>query len=277
VLTRVSGLALPLLIAGWHGLRSRRSLRAWLPPALLVLGAVAAITPWTAVVNEPGAPFVPVARNTWLNLYIGNAEPVYGAAPVNHYESLGSNRIEREAAARERVLEIIGGRLPAWPFEKLASELPNFFTPTSFAVRRLKMPDDHPWRPNRAWSYAFAASLPGERSLRWLAAAGVVAAYLGVLALGSFGILLAPASPARTALLLFLLSQIAPTMTTFAISRFRIPAMAVFLVGAAWWWCKGREAQAGSTLRRRFAFAGALTALALAALRWEHLIGVPWA
>ena len=228
--------------------------------------------------NRDGAPFAAISRTTYLYLYIGNGEPVYGAAPVNHYESLGTTRIEREARARELVFDAIAKRLPAWPFEKLASELPNFLTPSSFAVRRLLMPEDHRFRLNRPWAYRLAWEHERSDAVRVALVGVVVAAYVATVLVGVLGLALAPPSALRQLSTLFLLSQVAPTLLTFAISRFRIASMAVLMLSAAWALHRRGDAWRDATLRRRWAAVALVVAVAAGiALRWGQLYGNAWA
>jgi len=281
-LTRVVGLAFPVLAAGWllwlarERLRARE-LRALAAPACLLAATLLPIVPWSVHLNREGEPFAPITRTTWLYLYLGNARPPGGAHPVIHYESLGDTRVEREARAREAVLETIADRLPAWPFEKLASELPDFFSPTSFAVRRLWMPADASWALNRAWSYQLRFEALDRPGLRTAGVVAIVGAYLAVVLLGTAGLALLPASAWRGLLLLFVLSQIAGPVVTFAVSRFRFATMAIAIAAAAWLLRSGPDAW-----RRAPPLAQGIAVIATGAvggmiwLRWHQLFGNTW-
>ena len=281
-LTRVVGLAFPFIAAAWLLWTARDRLRAgdataWLAPACLLVATLLPIAPWTAHLNRVGEPFAPITRTTWLNLYVGNGEPVHGAHPVNHYTSLGETRVAREARARELVLETIGRRLPAWPFEKIASELPNFVSPTSFAVRRLAMSPDAKWATNLAWAYRFRFDWLDPPAVRNAAIVVIVGAYLVVVLAGTTGLALLPHSSWRGLLLLFVLSQIAPTLLTFAVSRFRIATMAIVIVGAAWLvragpeaWRRATPLAQGSAIFATGAVAGMIW------LRWHQIFDRSW-
>lgn len=286
-LTRVVGLGLAPLVAAWLLSRERGLLlrgtaaeraRTLVGPGLLLVAVAAAILPWTFELNRNGEPFALISRTTWLNMFIGNGEPVRGIPPVNYYETLGETRAEKEAAAREIVLPVIAARMPWWPFEKLATELPNFFTPTSFAVRRLLMPEDHSFRLNRPWSYQLAFETDYEDTLRRAAAAAIVAAYAALALAGAAGLVLAPGSPLRQLLLVFLLSQVAPPLLTFAVSRFRLASMMVLALFAAWLFTHGRDAwREASSVRRWTTVAACALMAGMILSRWGHLYGNTWA
>lgn len=279
-LARVVGVAFPVLAAGWLAWRARdelrRSLRPLAAPACLLAAVALPIAPWTASLNREGQPFAPITRTTWYYLYLGNAEPP-GTSPVIHYESLGETRIEREAKARTLVLQEIRRRLPAWPFEKIASELPSFFSPKSFAVRRLLMPADVEWAVNLPWRYRFRFEWLDGRAVRVTAAAATVGAYVVVVLAGAAGLALMPGSRWRTLLLLFVLSQIAPTIVTFAVSRFRIASMAVAIIGAAWLVRAGPDAWRDASRPARVTALVTVAAIAgMIALRWDQLSTTAW-
>lgn len=279
-LARVVGVAFPVLTAGWLLWISRdqlrRSLRPFAAPACLLAALALPILPWTVSLNREGEPFAPITRTTWLNLYIGNAQPL-GGKPIKRYDSLGETRIEREAKARKLALQAIGQRLPAWPLEKLASELPNFFSPKSFAVRRLQLLRELSPDVNWPWSYRFRWSGLDNRAFRSRAGVVTVCAYVGVVLLGAAGLALMPGSRWRQLLLIFVFSQIAPTIVTFAVSRFRIASMAVAILGAAWLIRAGPDAwRNASTGARGTAVVVTATIAWLIALRWDQLYTNAW-
>jgi 4-amino-4-deoxy-L-arabinose transferase-like glycosyltransferase len=282
-LTRVVGLAFPLITAGWLLWVARDRLRkdpirSLVAPAVLLLATLIPIAPWSAHLNRAGEPFSPITRTTWHYLYIGNAPHDGPRHPVSHYESLGNTLAEREQAAQPLVFRAISERLPAWPFEKLASELPDFFTPTSFAVRRLTMPDDVTWAVNLPWAYKFRFEWLDGPVLRQAAVVLIVAAYLAVVLLGAAGLALMPHSSWRGLLLLFVLSQVGPTLLTFAVSRFRIAPMAVAILGAAWLIRAGPEAWRNATpLGQGSAIFATGAIAAMIWLRWHHLFEKTWA
>jgi 4-amino-4-deoxy-L-arabinose transferase-like glycosyltransferase len=281
-LARVVGVAFPVVAAGWLLWRARASLRtqpltAIAGPACLLGAMVLTIAPWTAHLNREGEPFAPLTRTTYFYLYVGNGEPVHGAPPVNYYESLGDTRIEREAGARELVIPQILARMPTWPFEKLASELPNFFSPTSFAVRRLLMPEGRTWWVDRAWRYEFRFEALNADAARMAGVVAIVGSYLVLVLLGSLGLGLMPDSPPRQLMLLFVVSQIGPAVAIFAVSRFRIASMAVLILAAAWLIRAGPGAWRQATPLSRGLAAGATAAIAwMIVLRWSQISSHVW-
>jgi 4-amino-4-deoxy-L-arabinose transferase-like glycosyltransferase len=279
-LTRVVGVAFPVLVAGWLVWISRselrRSLRPLAAPACLLAAVALPIAPWTASLNREGEPFAPITRTTWLYLYIGNARPL-GGDPVIHYLSLGETRIEREAKARELVLHEIWERLPAWPLEKIASELPDFFSPKSFAVRRLQLLRELSSGVNWAWSYRFRFHELDTLAFRSRVGVLTVCSYVAIVLLGAMGLALMPASRWRQLVLIFVFSQIAPTIVTFAVSRFRIASMAVAILGAAWLIRTGPDAWRNASPVARVTALAATTAIAwMIALRWDQLSTNAW-
>jgi 4-amino-4-deoxy-L-arabinose transferase-like glycosyltransferase len=228
-LSKESGVLFPLLAAGYLLWIGRSRLRPALLGSVLFLAAFGlTLLPWVVHVNQPDQPFALVTRTGYMNLYVGNHARSAGHG-MQEYASLGSNHFEREAVARELALANIEARLPAWPFEKIATELPHFFTPNSFAVRRLLMPAGDPGH----WGYRFRWDWLDRPVVRGIAAALVVASYIGVMLSGVAGLWLARRRELAGLLGLFLLSQIGPSIVTFAMSRFRLPSMAFLIVAAA--------------------------------------------
>lgn len=279
-LTRVVGLAFPILAAGWllwiSRSELRRSLRPLAAPACLLVAVVVPIAPWTASLNREGEPFAVITRTTWHNLYLGNVQPP-DRHPVMGYRQLGDTTTERETKARTIVLETIWDRLPGWPFEKIASELPSFFGPKSFAVRRLQTLGDLTGSLNRAWGYRFRFHEVDTRSFRSRAGVLTVCTYIAIVLLGTVGMALMPPSRWRQLLLIFVLSQLAPTILTFAISRFRLAAMTVAIIGTAWLIRTGPDAwRDASRAARVTALATASTVAWMISLRWQLLSTHAW-
>jgi hypothetical protein len=282
-LVRVIGLAFPAIASAWlvwitrRDAEPRSSVWKFVAPALLLLASAVPIIPWSIHLNRPDEPFALITRSTWHYLYVGNSAPVKGIAPAVRYHALGESMIEREAAAREIVLPEIRDRLPAWPFEKIASEIPSFFTPTSFPVRRMLMPPDHPSDMHRMWAYNLSFEREYSRAVRLFFAAPFVLGYIAVVLLGAAGLALAPRTTARDIGLLFLLSQAGPTILTFAVSRFRFASMAIFMIGAAWVLSQGLRAwQEASTTRRVTAAATVAVLTGMIALRWHEITAIDW-
>ena len=74
-----------------------------------------------------------------MNLYVGNSVHGEGAA-MKQYAKFADTRVESERIATALAMTQIRERLPLWPLQKLARQLPRFFNPNSFAVRRLHCP-----------------------------------------------------------------------------------------------------------------------------------------
>ena len=86
-----------------------------------------------------------------------------------------------------------------------------------------------------------------------------------------------PASRWRQLLLIFVLSQIAPTIVTFSISRFRIASMAVAILGAAWLIRTGPDAWRQASPAARVTALAAASAIAwMIGLRWDDLSTNEW-
>jgi len=262
VLTRESGLGFAVLALGWWAAVDRTP--AGRGRAALAVGSlVACLLPWTWHINRGDEPFAPLTRTTWQNLYIGNAPPAEALAaggrvvrvePRLHYYALGETRGQMETAARALALDAIAERMPAWPFEKLASEVPRFVSPASFTQRRLLVDAGG---PEGEWAYRFDGGDAGTfPSMRRAAAVGVAACYLAVAVAGVAGLGLLRDRRSAALLWLFLASQLLPCIVAFASTRFRVPSMAVLCVG-----CAVLAAEAGSLARDR----RTLLALGLAA------------
>lgn len=265
-LVKESGIAFPVVAALWVSWRAWRSGGGAGPSAvrgaLVAAGAAASIVPWVVHIQSPDLPFALITRTGYMNLFIGNHPQGHGIG-MQEYPNLGATRLESESVARERAIASIRQRGPAWPLEKIASEVPRFFTPTSFAVRRLLAPADDAgaWRYRMTWS---ALDRPGVRAL---CVASVVVGYLLALGLGSIGLVLAPRSDVTALFALFVASQLAPSIATFAMSRFRLASMVCFIVGAAYACVHGRSDWSEAPgWRRGLAMGTALALLTLAAL-----------
>ncbi len=249
-LSKESGVLFPVVAVGWLWVREWREGRsAALRAGVIALVFCLTIAPRVIQINEPGAPFALITRTTAMNLYVGN-NPFGAGTAMEHYSTLSPDRLEAEAKARELALQYIERRMPWWPFEKVAKQLPNFFTPNSFAIRRLLMPAGDPGN----WGYRFRWD-PGQRmEVRVALVAVCLLAYVTVTLSGVAGLILSRRQAAASLFSLFIASQIAPSIVTFAMSRFRLPSMAFLAVGAASLWLLGRGAEgdwAAASARRR--------------------------
>jgi len=246
-LVKEAGLLFPLAAVAWVVWRERDDVaRAALRTGVLTSAIVLTLAPWVIHVNEPGQPFVLVTRTGSMNLFIGN-HPLSHGHGMREYPNLGATRLDVERVARERAWAEIRERMPGWPLEKLATEVPRFFTPTSFAVRRLLAAPDDPG----GWGYRFRFAWGDRRDARVAAVVPVVASY-GVVALaGVAGLVLAQRRDLATLFGLFIASQIAPSVVTFAMSRFRLASMLFLILGAAAFAASGRRDIGEASLARR--------------------------
>jgi hypothetical protein len=203
-----------------------------------------------------------------MNLFIGN-HPISRYQGMQEYGSLSANPLEIDTIARERAIGSILSRLPAWPLEKLAEEGPRFFTPTSFAVRRLLAPEGG----GGGWRYRLALPFGEAPTFRALAVAGVVAAYVGVLLAGAAGWVLARRRDLSALFGLFLFAQLLPSIVTFSMSRFRLPSMLFFILGAALLGTGGRQDWKSASLARRgLALAAVAGLIACLGLDYESVL-----
>lgn len=185
-LSKESGLLFPLLAVLYLAWQDRRQIgRAAVRSACLVGVFALTLLPWALEINRPGLPFALVTRTSYMNLYIGNHAVSTGHG-MQQYPTLAPTRLEAEAVAREIALANIARRMPWWPLEKIRSEVPRFFTPTSFAVRRLLMPPGDEGN----WGYRFRWSIGNRRGPRVAASAVVVASYVTVTLAGVVGLVL---------------------------------------------------------------------------------------
>ena len=281
-LTREVGVVFPVVAAAWIVWTQRQQLRSALAGAGALLAGVAVVlAPWVVTLNTGVDDFAWVTRTANMNLYIGNTGPVRledgsWIGPNRHYWTLGSDRISAEREAGRLARAAIAERLPGWPFEKLAEQVPRFLTPTSFAVRRL-LTDANDAGPHQSWSYRFAEVLPDSPALRFVGVAIVVAGYLAVLLLGTVGLLTSPRRAAVVLCLLFVASQLLPTIVTFAASRFRLASMVVLLAAAgSQLRGQGTPFLAATTVRRRMAVLLAVGLLAIVASRYQDALRATW-
>jgi 4-amino-4-deoxy-L-arabinose transferase-like glycosyltransferase len=283
-LTREVGLVFPPLAVAWLCFASRAEPgKAAARAGLFVATFAAVVLPWTLHLNAGSSEdFAVVTRTSQMNLYIGNVEPrrVWGEGPEvgprKHYWSLGRNRREAERAARELALDAIARRMPWWPAEKIVEQVPRFFTPTSFAVRRLLMTSDAP-ELDRRWSYRFRWPWADTRPLRWLLVGVVVGGYVSVAVAGLGGLILARRPAAVGLLAVFAAAQILPTLVTFASSRFRLASMAILIVGAAAWMWRDESPWAAATTGRRRAAVIAMATFAVVILsRYQDALRSTW-
>lgn len=268
-LIKESGLAFLPCALLWIVFVDRRApALAWRRAALVGVAAAAVVLPWTLHIQEAGQPLALITRTGYMNLFIGSHPAGHGVA-MTEYARLADTQSGREAVARERAFAAIEARGLRWPFEKFVREVPRFFTPTSFAVRRLLASPNDPG----GWRYRLSPTAIDRDGLRVLLVVGVVGSYGAALMLGAFGLVMARRTDISGLLGLFLLSQILPSVVTFSMSRFRLAGMVCFLLGAAYAAIHGRAAwYAAPPWRRGVAVAVVVGLMALMGLDYTAVL-----
>ncbi|MFI5184581.1 MAG: ArnT family glycosyltransferase [Vicinamibacteria bacterium] len=184
--------------------------------ATLLLTASLVIVPWTARNWVVYGAFVPVSTSGALNLWQGNArlsrQEVYDQYAAIH------GRVEKYEHARRMGLEAIRDRQPGWIVEKLVGEMPLFWEADSLALVHIKR-----------GAYGDVATWVG-----WAVATLVLVPYLAVLALFVWGVASSAVGRSTVLLLLFLAYYNAIHVATHGFARYRLPAMPVVFVFAAW-------------------------------------------
>jgi Dolichyl-phosphate-mannose-protein mannosyltransferase len=215
VLTRETVLYFIPLAALWLAWRRPGGLRR---AALYAASALLVVLPWTARNYLVFDAFVPVSTAGALNLWQGNTrlsrEQVYEEYWAVH------GRIPKYEHARRRAVEAILERQPLWLFEKLRSELPEFWAAHAQPIVHIER----------------GAYGPLKRPVALAAVAVVLAPYLAVLALFVLGLAWLPPSRAAVLVLSFLAFYVLLHVAAHAYPRYRLPAMpAVFLIAAHGW------------------------------------------
>jgi dolichyl-phosphate-mannose-protein mannosyltransferase len=243
ILARETVLYFLPVAALWLATRRPRGLAR---AALFLTLALGTVAPWTWrnwVVYDA---FVPVSTAGALNLWQGNAllprEEVYEQYWAVH------GRIEKYQLARRKGLEAIRDRQPAWIFEKLRQEMPNFWEADSQALVHIVRGAYGPYK--KAWAVA--------------AAVVVLVPFLVLLGLLAAGTAALPFERGPLLLVGFLAYYVLIHVATHGYARYRLPAMPVlFLIGGYAW----ARARAGDFPRlsptRRVVGAGLLLVLAL--------------
>ena len=272
-LTRELSLYLVPIVALWMlrpravaGERPRSFKIQDLTPAVLVLAAGLTVAPWTIRNAIVFRAFIPVSTMGGLNLWQGNTT-------LNHlqiYEVLATKGgpVEQDRYCRQMARETIAARQPAWAFEKLAEQMPEFWKAGSEVLDHLV--------GRQACGPLPAATLVAIELL-------VVAPYIVALGLFLVGLVRLRFSGAAWLLLLLLAAYNAAHVVAYATTRFRLPVLpVVFMVGAAF--LVGRREGALLSLRGwRAALLAALVLAALATLApgldelaaWRLLTGRP--
>jgi len=210
--------------------------------AAFLLVAALTIAPWTLRNWAVYRAFVPVSTSGALNLWQGNArltrQEVYDEYAAVH------GRIAKYEYARRKGIEAVRDRQPAWILEKLRGEMPLFWEADSLPLVHIKRGayGDVP-----AWAGAVAAIV-------------VLVPYVVVLGLFVRGVAASPFGRAPVLLLLFLAYYNAIHVATHGFARYRLPAMPVVFLFAAWGatWRRLADRRALGAGRRLLALALAL-------------------
>lgn len=286
-LTRDIGLFFLVCVAGWLLLTGAERRDGARRAALCVLLAGLVILPWTIRINGDGRGFAPITRTSGCRLFVGNCyhheiaagtpKPRVIGQGFRAYAGFGESASEREAEAYARALRTIRERLPAWPLEKLTTEIPDLVTPNSFPAGRLLARPGDPGAMHR-WAYRLDEAVPGRTGLRTFLSRLSVAGWVIVAVLGFPGAVLAVRRrPEAWLVILLFLAHVAPTLAAFSCSRYRLPLIPVLLIGVAALSVRGRSLWREASGRRR------VTALATAALlaslivyRWPTVLTAQW-
>jgi len=221
VLTRETALYFLVVAALWmawgRGAGGRR--RA----ALLVVVALLLVAPWTCRNWVMFHAFIPVSIQGGQNLFQGNT-------PIERdrtYEivSKAKDQVQGYRDALRLGTEAILQRQPWWIFEKLHDEMPNFWEADNLALIHIKRGRDDP--PGGYVPHVSVASA-------WIAAAVTLAPYLVVLGAFVIGVRDLPITRPVVLLMLFLLYTNAIHIVTHGFARYRLPAMPVVFMVAAW-------------------------------------------
>ena len=254
VLARETALYFLPVAAAWLALRRGRggAVRA----AALVAAAVVTVAPWTYRNWVAFEAFVPVSTAGGQNLFQGNAR-----IPRDEtYRMVDGvqGRIEQYRYARAMGLAAIRERQPAWIFEKLGDQMPLFWEAESMALIHVKRGAYGKVAPAAALALSAVMLLP----------------YLGVLVLAVRGLATLPAVRGVPLLLLFVIYYNAIHVVAHGFNRYRLPAMPVLFLIAAWGFWPGPDAAAPTPVRRglRLAAAAVLFASVLPSLvaQWQH-------
>jgi len=275
-LTREVGLLALVATAGWLAVTGGRAHR--LGALAMITAAAVVILPWSIVQSRRAGAPVLISQTAGQNLFLGNwrfddpeveTGPLAGPRKRGRYEGLGDTQAAREAEARRLAIAAIGDRMPAWPFEKMVSEIPDLLAPRSVpSARLMASPDSSGWQGRWAYRLPGGWNTPGVRNALGVLA---VAAWIGVGMAGTAGLVLG--SGRLGGLFLALIgAHLLPVIVAFGITRFRLPMVPLFAVAGAAWLLGPRSAWRGASAPRRFGAAFAvLVFLAILLSRWHTL------
>ena len=230
----------------------------------LLLATVLTIAPWTIRNAIVFRAFIPVSTMGGLNLWQGNT-------PLTHlqiYDVLAGidGAVAQDRYCRRLAWETIAARQPAWVFEKLAEQMPEFWKAGSEVLDHLVGRDAcGPLAPARLVAIELVLVLP----------------YLALLALALLGVARLRFTPPAVLLLVLAAAYNAAHVAAYATTRFRLPVLpVVFMLAGAL--IVGRGDDSLAPLRgRRLALLAVLALLAIAVLApgmeelltWRRLTG----
>jgi 4-amino-4-deoxy-L-arabinose transferase-like glycosyltransferase len=242
ILARETVLYFLPLAALWLAWRRPRGLAR---AAVFLALAVAVVAPWTYRNWRVYDAFVPVSTAGALNLWQGNATISREEVYEQYWGVRG--RIEKYRFARQKGLEAIWARQPAWFFEKLRQEMPNFWEADSQALVHIVR----------------GAYGPYDKAAAVAAAVVVLAPFLAVLVLFTMGVAALPIDRGPLLLVAFLAYYVLLHVATHGYARYRLPALPVLFLVAAFAWASWRTDTYPSLTRARRT-TGAVVALVLA-------------
>ena len=214
--------------------------------AVFLALAICVVAPWTYRNFQVYGAFVPVSTAGALNLWQGNAT----ISREEVYEQYGAvrGRIEKYRFARQKGLEAIVARQPAWFFEKLRQEMPNFWEADSQALVHIVRGAYGPYHKVTAAAAALVMLLP----------------FAAVLVLFVMGMAALPRERGPLLLAAFLAYYVLLHVATHGYARYRLPAMPVlFLIGGFAWSSWRAHAYPPLTRARRAVAAALALTLAL--------------
>jgi dolichyl-phosphate-mannose-protein mannosyltransferase len=230
----------------------------------LLLATVFTIAPWTLRNAIVFRAFVPVSTMGGLNLWQGNTTLTH----LQIYDVLAGidGAVAQDRYCRRLAWETIAARQPAWVFEKLAEQMPEFWKAGSEVLDHLVGRDAcGPLAPARLVVIELVLVLP----------------YLAVLALALVGVARLRFTPPAVLLLVLAAAYNAAHVATYATTRFRLPVLPVlFMLASAL--IVGRGDASLAPLRgRRLALLALLALAAIAVLApgmeelltWRRLTG----
>lgn len=243
VLARETALYFVPVVALWLAWRRPRGLRLGL---LYLAACLATVAPWTYRNWLVYDAFVPVSTAGGLNLWQGNTT----LERDEMYEQLHAvhGRIAQYHFARAKGLEAIRDRQPAWLLEKLRQEMPTFWEADSQALVHIVR----------------GAYGPYKKSTGVVAALVVLLPFFAVLALFVAGLAALPWERGPWLLVVFLVYYVLIHVATHGFARYRLPAMPVLFLLAAFAWASIRgHLYPALSIGRRVAAAAVALVLAL--------------